>query len=252
MRCFLAVSLLLAVSLPSSAASAAVVLITQAKAIQGGVTEGDAPGFPVTLNDPGAYRLETNLTVPAGAIGITVRSHYVDIDMNGFRLYGWNAAGTQRVGSYGVYATFGVSRIHDGFISGFRNDGINLTGNSNQWVIENMIIQSNGGSGIRASSYTRIVGNTIDTNVAYGVFGLDFVHVERNLIASNGYRGVRLESGMLVENTIAGNADYGLWDNGVPDTGLSNNIFINNNPTGSNQLAGGVQIHPNACTGNPC
>ena len=76
-------------------ASAAVILITQAKANAGNVTPGDAPGFPVTLSLPGAYRLDTNLTVPANKTGLSVTSHNVDIDMAGFRLYGANSAGTR-------------------------------------------------------------------------------------------------------------------------------------------------------------
>jgi hypothetical protein len=40
--------------LPAAPASAQVILITQAKAVQGGVTPGDTAGFPVTLSRPGA------------------------------------------------------------------------------------------------------------------------------------------------------------------------------------------------------
>lgn len=33
------------------------ILISQAKALAGNVTHGDAPGFPVTLTQPGSYQL---------------------------------------------------------------------------------------------------------------------------------------------------------------------------------------------------
>ena len=48
------------------AASDGVIEINQARALQGGVTEGDTPGFPVTISQSGSYRLTGNLTVPGG------------------------------------------------------------------------------------------------------------------------------------------------------------------------------------------
>src|SRR5438046_162421 len=41
----------------ASYASDGVVEINQARALAGGVTRGDAPGFPVTISQPGSYRL---------------------------------------------------------------------------------------------------------------------------------------------------------------------------------------------------
>jgi len=37
--------------------------VNQTRAVAGGVTSDDTPGFPVTLNHPGSYRLTGNLTV---------------------------------------------------------------------------------------------------------------------------------------------------------------------------------------------
>lgn len=62
------------------------VLITQARAMAGGVTAGDAPGFPVTISEPGSYRLASNLIVPAGANGIEITANDVTIDLNGFSI----------------------------------------------------------------------------------------------------------------------------------------------------------------------
>jgi hypothetical protein len=41
-----------------------VVYIDQNHALGGGVTPGDAAGFPVTISQSGSYRLSGNLTVP--------------------------------------------------------------------------------------------------------------------------------------------------------------------------------------------
>src|SRR4029079_2731580 len=93
-RSFLVIALLVAVSgLPTSPdAAQGAIIITQAKANAGGVTPGDGPGFPVTLSLPGAYVLGSNLNPPAGKNGLVIKSHNVDIDMNGFRLNGGDVA----------------------------------------------------------------------------------------------------------------------------------------------------------------
>src|SRR2546428_10232429 len=66
-----------------------VVLIDQNRALAGGVTPGDAPGFPVTLSVAGSYRLSGNLTVPdANTSAIQVTADNVTIDLNGFTILG--------------------------------------------------------------------------------------------------------------------------------------------------------------------
>src|SRR5947199_6672479 len=66
-----------------------VVLIDQNRALAGGVTPGDAPGFPVTISLAGSYRLSGNLTVPnANTTAISITSDNVTIDLNGFSIIG--------------------------------------------------------------------------------------------------------------------------------------------------------------------
>ena len=161
-RLYIAAALLLGVATPLTPASAGVIIITQAKANAGGVTPGDAPGFPVTLSLPGAYQFDTNLTVPANRNGIVVTSHYVDIDMNGFLLLGANASGV-KVAFHGVISGHGDGHIHDGIISSFKGNGIYLIAapNSNAWVVEDMQIVANDQYGIRAdvSHYLRVLND---------------------------------------------------------------------------------------------
>src|SRR6266540_3776373 len=66
-----------------------VVLIDQNRALAGGVTPGDTPGFPVTLSVPGSYRLTGNLTVPdANTTAIQIAADNVTLDLNGFSILG--------------------------------------------------------------------------------------------------------------------------------------------------------------------
>ena len=43
-------------------------------AIKGGVTPGDAPGYPITITHPGRYRLTSNLYPPGEVSGIEIKS----------------------------------------------------------------------------------------------------------------------------------------------------------------------------------
>src|ERR1700704_150875 len=66
-----------------------VVLIDQNRALAGNVTPGDAPGFPVTISQPGSYRLSGNLTVPdINTTAIEITAENVTLDLNGFSIVG--------------------------------------------------------------------------------------------------------------------------------------------------------------------
>ena len=189
---FFAAALLAALAASfASPASAAVIVITQSKAVAGNVTPGDAPGFPVELTQPGSYRLDANLTVPANQDGIVVRSEYVNIDMNGFRLWGFNTSGA-RNGRRGILSSFGLGSVRNGAISGFKNVGIRLVGaTSAAWVVEDMQIFGNGAGGIQAdsvSNYHRFTNNSILRNSGDGVTCGDFCHMQGNIVADNSGR----------------------------------------------------------------
>jgi len=70
------------------AAAFAQTAIDQNRALAGSVTPGDAPGFPVTLSQPGSYKLTGNLTVPMGATAIVIAANGVTLDLNGFTVSG--------------------------------------------------------------------------------------------------------------------------------------------------------------------
>jgi hypothetical protein len=67
-----------------------VVLIDADAAAAGSVTPGDAPGYPVSINTPGHYRLAGSLTVNAGTNAIEISVSKVTIDLNGFAITGPN------------------------------------------------------------------------------------------------------------------------------------------------------------------
>jgi len=145
-------TLLLAVGLVAGAAHATdgVVEINQAKAMAGGVTPGDAPGFPVTITVGGSYRLTSNLDIVATGVmfqenidGIVIDSlqdpREIEIDFNGFTLrgpvtctFGANLTCTLNQSGTGIGIRMNSSaqiRIHDGAIEGFAGIGIYLNNN---------------------------------------------------------------------------------------------------------------------------
>lgn len=71
-------------------ASDGVIEINQAAALAGGITPSDAPGFPVTLDQPGSYRLTGNLDFSAfvedleAVIGIAITAEDVSLNLGGF------------------------------------------------------------------------------------------------------------------------------------------------------------------------
>lgn len=102
---------------------------------------GDAPGFPVTISQPGSYRLSGNLTVPdLNITAIHITADHVTLDLNGFSIIGpgvctsrpttcpapgrgigVQAGGDQALGPRGV-------RILNGSVRGMGLLGISMTG----------------------------------------------------------------------------------------------------------------------------
>jgi hypothetical protein len=188
------------------------IIITQTKALEGGITPGDEAGFPITLTQSGAYRFGSNITPPADLDGIEVMEADITINLNGFRLHGM---GTARTGIRGwgtgdniwkdVYPSL---TVRNGTIAGFYSSGI--AGGSHSWIVENMRITANGGDGILiVGKAPRIVQSTITANRFSGINCNDFCHVESSLISGNSL-GVAMFSGTIISTTITDNKVKGL------------------------------------------
>jgi hypothetical protein len=262
---FAIIALLGIITTPS--AFAQVSTITQAKALAGNVTPGDTAGYPITISQPGAYRLDSNLTVPNGQYGIFVGVNNVDIDMNGFTLTG------SGVGTYGVISNSGESRIHDGVINRFRYSGIYLRNNA--WTIDNMQIVRNGGMGVDSSNfqYLTIQKSLIAANGGYGIQAGDNAsiyvstvsnnsigvvcnykcRVESSTLSNNTTYGAYMGSGIALGNIFAENGELAIRDDATLDVGQASNIFIGNSAASAslNQRQG-IDLTPNQCVGKPC
>jgi len=236
-RAFVAGSLFATIVLSSVQASAGVILITQTKAVNGGVTPDDAPGFPITLSRAGLYRFDSDLVVTADKVGIKITEPGVTIDLNGFRLSGGGTA------VHGISGDKPDATIQNGTITNFKVDGIHGTGYF--WIIENMRVTGNGRDGVSMYPYARILNNTVSQNGNFGIRCSSCL-VADNMVSLNAASGISALLANILGNLVLDNAGYGILANG--GTGFGNNTAKGNNGGDTNaQIFGVSPLHPNVC-----
>jgi len=227
--------------LPSSAQTN----IDQAAALAGGVSSCDTPGFPVTICDPGSYRLTSDLDVNSG-IGISIQSPDISIDLNGFTVRATSSAAT-----YGITINGGQDNttITNGSVTNFSNTAVSLY---NDARLEDLNIIGNGlGIAIFSGMIRdcRIIGNEGDG--IYLAYGNNY-HIQGNTISLNDGRGIRQNNtfgGLILDNHISLNTNLGLDLDTVTTYG-NNNLQSNNG--GGAQASGGNQMGINLCNGTAC
>jgi hypothetical protein len=195
------------------------VAITQARAMAGGVTPGDAPGFPVSINLPGSYILSSGLTVPdANTTAIEINADHVTVDLNGFTILGPTdcSGGLDPCANAGVGAgiitpdvRFNIT-IRRGTIQGMGSEGVRLNGDSHR--VEYMNLRSNGTDAVVVLSGADNGGSV----------------VEHNTVQRNGGFGIRLDAGIVADNTVNTNRRSGITVGG----GLVLHNLVSHNPIG--------------------
>ncbi len=175
--------LLLAAILPASARAAdGRVEINATRALAGGVTPGDSPGYPVTLSLPGSYVLTGNLTVDANTTAIRIQATDVFLDLNGFGIAGPRAASGSGIG---IDTTSGSDRVtvSDGFVTGTGSHGIRLRLDSR---IERVVVFDCRGNGIIASSGSTVFESRAAENDLVGFSLSSDVGMAMNVATANG------------------------------------------------------------------
>lgn len=227
-------TLALLAALLTAAPAFAQITIDQNKALAGNVTPGDGPGFPVTLSQPGSYKLTGNLSVPANTKGIVIAAEGVTLDLNGYTIaapglcsqpFNYTAQPvTCTQPTYGTYHGIEVAVdapgtvIRNGTVRGFSGTGIQTTEGE---TIEHMHVAHNGNGGIGGSTGsmvgTRIIDSTIALNYRFGIAESSGI-VERCNVASNGGDGVTGGGFLIVRNSNV-RANYGNSLSGVTVVG---------------------------------
>ncbi len=235
-----------------------IVLIDQNKALAGGVTPGDAPGFPVVITRPGSYRLASNLMVPnANTNAIEIAdTPAVTIDLNGFSIIGPTVCSgfpltcTPLGAGSGVITTGSSGSIgaavRNGTVMGMGSYGVYLLGAGS--TVEDVAVLSNGSGGILIELGTAL-RNKVWKNGGNGIFGGNSV-ISQNTIAQNRFVGISVNDSIVTNNALIVNGSLGLF---ASNTGFSGNVFSSNNGSFANpQYSGFRAIGPNLCDGSLC
>lgn len=146
---------LILAGLPGSAfAVDGVVLIDQNRALAGSVTAGDTPGFPISITQPGSYRLSGNLTAPANTSAINITANNVALDLNGFTV----TANIVDVGIFGLVNTILIG----GTDVSIKNGSVILNGSTFMGQGGNAIVSFFGGPATRITLRDLTVHAAVD------------------------------------------------------------------------------------------
>ena len=210
--------------------------INQHRAISGHLTPGDTPGFPVTINRPGSYRLTSNLDLPStpGTIGVDITAESVTLDLNGFAIIGPRVCPNDT-------EFFCPPHVEDAGYVGIRG-GNNVT-------VLNGTVRGTPGAAISLGAHARIERVNAIWNSLFGILVGPGSTLEDNLIAQNGQGVLAGDDCIATGNRIRNNPFWGLQMAGT-NCGYRDNI-ISCSPSFT-CVSGGVQLGPNLCNGVVC
>jgi hypothetical protein len=217
-------------------ASEGVIEINQLRAIEGGVTPGDLPGFPVTLAARGSYVLTGNLFDPfPNASAIEITADDVTVDLNGFALVGATECTgdgptitcTPAGSGVGIFAfeREGIV-VRNGSVTGFPGGGV-LLFRAEGCRIADLTVAANGSNGIQLGGTCEISGTIVDRSGGVGIFVItddntpedsptDDIVVRDSVVARNRGEGVFTTSSagrdrfVMLRSTVSGNGRTGL------------------------------------------
>jgi len=209
-------TILLAVALCAVSATASavdgVIEINHARALAGGITPGDDPGYPVTLSHSSSYRLTGNLTLPgANTSGITSIADNVSLDLNGFAVIGpnvcvYNAGVTcSETGlADGITLTGDNASVRNGIVRGVTGDGIEV---GNASVVDGVRVSHVGLVGVKQNGEGGVVRNSVVSLVKMvGIQATDRGLIHANALDNIGDTAIQLSGtdNLVIDNVAVG------------------------------------------------
>ena len=254
-----------------------VIEINQSKALAGGVTASDTPGFPVTLATGESYVLTSNLNA-AGAPAATalLAADDVTIDLNGFEIVGphvctgqgsgiscpnvgsgdgigglpTNVAvknGTVRGFGRGIWVT-SRSRIEQVNVRENRLAGISMGGRGH--IVRDCVVERNGAEGIWVNIQSVVTGNTATGNGNHGIRCDADCTIRENTAVDNGGNGIQASRSVVTGNVASLNTGDGINSG---SSAVTNNVITLNGGDGINAgsaaLVVGNAVSSNTGTG---
>jgi len=211
-------AVVLALAASQAMAVDGVIEINQARALAGGVTPGDTPGFPVSITQAGSYRLTGSLET-GNLPGIDISANDVTLDLNGFSL-GSDFVGGPSFGIRGGASNRNI-RVENGLVRLFLAEGIDL---GNRSIVRNVRVEScgggillgndsevtsclsrdNGKQGIRVGDNSKVINSTAIDNSFDGIEAGDNCTLTGNTVYSNSQDGIDAGSGCTVSGNVVG------------------------------------------------
>ena len=194
--------------------------INQACAVNTGCFTGDAPGFPVTIIQPGSYRLTGNLdlsAVDSSLDGINVSAPAVTVDLGGFHI-----AGATTCSGSGVSISCSPSGT---------GSGVKFMNSATASVVQNGIVRNMTNSGIFClATGSRVQNITATHNRNDGIFAQQGTLVVNSVAIENGGDGVNVTSGSMVDGvTSIGNGQNGIHVAGFSGGSVVTRTIAQNN-----------------------
>lgn len=279
-RVALAALFLAALPAPARAASSFIVKVSLNTAMNGNVTPGDLPGFPITISRAGTYELVGNLDVrklpnPWNVTAIQVLTDDVTIEMNGFEIRGPAVCTSAPVTCANTGTGDGVTStnhnviVRNGTIRGMGDDGIALDSNStianvkaignggdgitvqDASTVEYCTVQYNGDDGMQVGNTSIVRGNIAKENREQGIVAGNASTVSGNSLFRNGFQGILTSGACTVTGNTAVNHASNFGFTLGAGSGYGGNVLTDNNgPVGNNNSqvsGGGIEIAPNVC-----
>lgn len=154
--------------------------------------------LPYTISGPGSYYLVGDLTnTVLNADGITIDASEVDLDLNGYTLYGGKVSGISSDDGIAVLGDEDNIRIYNGSVVGWNGDGINAL-NADFSIFQNLRVSENGGDGLVTDFNCLISYCTAYTNGLDGLEGDDGTVISHSTAGENGDNGIQTSEGCVV------------------------------------------------------
>lgn len=213
--------------------------INQSGVLAGGISSGDAPGFPVTISTPGHYMLTGSLTAPTNTPAIVIDAPNVTLDLNGFRLNGPGSCVAISKGTVtctdlgsgiGIHVKAINARVRNGTVTGF-NVGVAALDRGFQ-LLDVVLTQNRMGINASASwndGGLRIERVTAMLNGEYGLYVTGPHHLQSIQAVNNGGWGMAVNGPGVVYDSLAANNNNGVFASGTALRGVRavDNLKVN-------------------------
>jgi len=207
MRVLLLTFLVLVWALPVLAVDG-VLEINQTCAVETGCFPGDGPGFPVSVTQPGSYRLTGSLDLSAE--GVNVSGIAVDVPAATIDLGGFHISGPTSCSGGGAGIDCNPSSTGGG------SAGVQFSINATAGVVQNGIVRNMTNFGILSQAKgLRVQDVTAIHNGRDGITGREGALIVNSVAVENGQDGIDVNTGSVVDGvTTVGNGNNGVEGQG--------------------------------------